>query len=185
MIASLRDYVNFLAKHNMSGDQFLFCCLIYEQKFDLIYKIFNERGGFDRDELNDLEDRGYVINLNKENDTWADMYNITDKFRSEIYGDEFSMWKEFTDTYPQFIFIEGKKIPAQSTDLDFLRVAYMAKIGRSPILHKKIIEHLIYASDHDMINMGIEKWVKGEQWRAIESHRVEQPKTKARDEREF
>lgn len=186
MIASLPDYVDFLSRHNMSGDQFLFCCLIYEKKFDLIYKIFNERGGFDRDELNDLEDRGYVINLNKENDTYADMYTVTPKFKDEIYGEEYSMWKEFVDTYPQFIFIEGRRIPAQSTDLDALKNIYFSKIARSVSKHKKVMQALIYASDHDMINMGIEKWVKGEQWKSVEYVRADnKPATNARDEREF
>jgi hypothetical protein len=186
MIASLSDYVDFCCRHNMSGDQFLFCCLIYEKRFDLIYKVFNERGGFDKDELNDLEDRGYVINNNKEKDTYADMYVVTPKFQEEIYGEEYTMWEEFTTTYPQFIFIEGKRIPAQSTDLDQLKNIYFSKIGRSVKNHKKIIEALIYASDHDMISMGIEKWVKGEQWKSIALVRGgTKPASNARDEREF
>lgn len=185
MIASLEDYVDFLCRHNMSGDQFLFCCLIYEKKFNLIYKVFNERSGFDRDELNDLEDRGYVINKNKENDTWADMYEVTDKFKEEIYGETHTMWDELIKTYPQFIFIEGKRVPAQSTDLDLLKTTYFQKIGRSVKQHKRIIELLIYASDHDMISMGIEKWIKGEQWKAIEYVINEKPKAVTRDEREI
>lgn len=185
MIADLEDYTNFLCKHNMSGDQFLFCCLIYEKKFNLIYKVFNERDGFDRDELNDLEDRGYVMNLNKEKDTYADMYAVTDKFKEEIYAEPTIMWKEFIDTYPQFIFIDGKRIPAQSTDLDLLKTIYFAKISRSVRKHKEIIQLLIYASDHDMISMGIEKWVKGEQWKAVRIVVSDKPKAERNDEREF
>ena len=185
MISNLRDYTDFLCRHNMSGDQFLFCCLIYEKRYNLIYKIFNERGGFDRDELNDLEDRGYVINLNKENDTYCDMYSVTDKFRDEMYGEESTMWQELTSTYPQFIFIDGKRIPAQSTDLDQLRVVYFSKIANSIKKHREIIQLLIYASDHDLVNMGIEKWIRGEQWKAIEHLINESPKASARNEREL
>lgn len=176
MILDLKEYSNFLCKHNMSGDQFLFCCLIYEKKLPLIYKIFNERGGFDIDELRDLEDRGYVINLNKENNTYADMYVVTDKFKEGIYEDEFLMWREMLSTYPQWIWIEGKRLPAQSADLDNLRVIYFSKIAKSPKKHREVIDLLAYASDHDLINMGIEKWIKGEQWRSIQQVLDEKPK---------
>jgi hypothetical protein len=170
----------------MSGEQFLFCCLIYERKFNLIYKIFNERGGFDIDELNDLADRGYVINLNKEDQTYCDMYSVTEKFKKEIYGEEYSMWNELINTYPQFIFIEGRRIPAQSTDLDQLKVVYFAKIARSVKRHKEIIDLLTYASDHDMINMGIEKWIKGEQWKSVKAVKDEKPaEGTVHGEREF
>lgn len=185
MIASLNDYVAFLCKHNMNGEQFLFCCLVYEKRFDLIYKIFNERNGFDRDDLRDLEDRGYLKNMNQGDDTYCDSYEVTKKFREEIYGEEYVMWEEFINTYPQFIFIEGKRIPAQSTDLDQLKSIYFNKIARSVKKHKRIIELLTYASDHDMINMGIEKWVRGEQWKAIELTIMEKPKASTRDEKEF
>ncbi len=168
MISSLEDYVGFLTKHNMSGDQFLFCCLVHEKKLSLIYKIFNERDGFNVDELRDLEDRGFVINMNKDNDLFADMYVVTDKFTSGIYGEDFHIWQEFIDLYPQFIFIDQKRIPAQSTDLDKLRQIYISKISRNINKHKKIMASLRYAVDHDLINMGIQKWVTSEQWKAVE-----------------
>lgn len=168
MISSLDDYAAFLCKHSMSGDQFLFCCLIYEKKFHLIYKLYNERGGFNRDELRDLEDRGYVINTNTGEDLYADGYVITDQFVGAIYGNEYSMFQELIDTYPQFIFIEQKKIPAQSCDLDSLRMTYFGKVGRNVNLHKKIIKLLKFGIDNDLVNMGIEKWVKSEQWKALE-----------------
>lgn len=169
MIASLEDYVGFLCKHNMTADQFLFCCLIHEGKFPLIYQLFNERGGFDKKELQDLEERGYVINTNKENEVYADMYEITDLFKSEIYGEKYSMWKEFTDTYPKYFYIESKRLPAQSTDLDALQAVYLNKVKRSVKQHTHVINLLKYAVENDLINMGIDKWVRGEQWKAIES----------------
>lgn len=185
MINSLKDYVEFLCKHNMSGDQFLFCCLIYERKFDLLYKIHNERAAFDRDELNDLEDRGYIINSNKSDDTYCDMYIVTDKFIDEIYKQEPLMWEEVINTYPHFMMIDGKRAPLQGGDLDTLKVIYLLKIIKSPSKHKKVMKCLHWAIEHDMIVMGLEKWVKGEQWRAIEQLMEEEPKETGRDEREF
>lgn len=185
MFLDLKEYVGFLCKHNMSGDQFLFCCLVYEKRFDLIYKVYNERGAFDRDELRDLEDRGYVVNMNKGSDTFADMYVVTDKFKDGIYAEELVLWQEILSTYPQWIFIEGKRLPAQSTDLDLLRVIYFTKIGKSLKKHKEIVDLLIYASDHDLINMGIEKWIKGEQWKSIRQILDDKPKSVGHGEREF
>ena len=169
----------------MSAEQFLFCFLIYKKKDPLHYKIVNERGPFSRKELKDLETRGYIINKNVGEDTYADMYELTPKFTKEIFGEQSLMWEELINTYPQFIFIDGKRIPAQSTDLDELKNIYFNKIGHSVKTHKKIVDLLIYASDHDLVNMGIEKWVKGEQWKAIEHLINEKPSKDALSEREF
>lgn len=185
MIVDLKEYVSFLCKHNMSGDQFLFCCLVYEGRHDLIYKMINEKGAFDRDELRDLEDRKYVINKNVGTDTYTDMYEITKKFKDGIYEEELIMWNEFLATYPQWLFIEGKRLPAQSANLDELKIIYFNKIGKSVKRHKEIIDLLIYASDHDLINMGIDKWIKGEQWRGIQQILSEKPKSVGYGEREL
>lgn len=175
MIGSLDDYVSFLCKHNMSGDQFLFCCLIYERKFNLLYKILNERNGFDIDELSDLEDRGYLLNKNRDGEFQTDMYEITDKFLNEIYRNEDVMWKEVIDTYPMWIYIEGKRVSAQSTDLDALKEVYLKKIKRAGGTHKKIVDLIEYAKSNDLIEMGIDKWVRGEQWKPIEKIKKEKP----------
>jgi hypothetical protein len=185
MIVDLKEYVKFLCEHKMSGDQFLFCCLIHEKRFDLVYKMFNERWPFDRDELRDLEDRGYVINTNKGNDTWADMYIVTEKFEEVIYSSEEVMWQELLNTYPIWLYIDGKRIPAQGADLDQLRVIYFAKIGRSVARHKKIMELLAFGVNNEMVNMGIEKWIKGEQWRPLEAAMNEKPKSSGYGEKEF
>ena len=185
MIVDLKDFVGFLCKHNMSADQFLFCCLVYEGKYDLVYKMVNERGPFDREELRDLEDRGYVINKNVKLETYPDMYEVTKKFKDGIYEEQVTMWEEFLKTYPQWIFIEGKRLPAQSGNLDELRTIYFAKIGKSTKKHKEIIDLLIYASDHDLINMGIDKWIRGEQWRGIQQILAEKPKSDGYAEREL
>lgn len=185
MIADLKDYVSFLCKHKMTGDQFLFCCLIYERDIAGLYKIVQERGQFDKNEIRDLEDRGYVINSNTGDEAFHDGYEITEKFIEEIYGQKSSMWEEILELYPQFIFFDNKRIPAQSADLDALRIIYSSKIQRNVKKHKEIMELLKYAVDNDLISMGIDKWIRGEQWKAIKAIKTDKPKEKKYGEREI
>ena len=150
-----------------------------------MYKMFNERGGFDRDELRDLEDRGYVINMNKDNDTYTDMYIVTDKFIDSIYKDDELKWQELLDTYPVWLHIDGKRVPAQGADLDQLKVIYFAKVGKSVAKHKEVIELIAYGVENDLINMGIAKFIKGEQWRPLKAIKNEGGKSAGYGEREF
>lgn len=183
MISSAQEYVDFLCKHNLSGDQFLFCCLIYERRYSLIYKLFNERNGIFQGEIDDLIARGYLIDNNTGIESHPDMYQVTEKFTKDLYGDEMEMWEELINTYPMFIFIDQKRIPAQSCDLDELRKVYFSKV-KSVRRHKEIITLLKKAIDMDMVSMGIEKWIKSSQWRAVEQESTDSFESKY-GEREF
>jgi hypothetical protein len=184
MIGDLKEFVNFLVKHQMTAEQFLFCCLIYEKQFSLLYKIHQEREGFDIEAIRNLEDRGYVKDLNKSNETYADMYIVTEKFTEAIYCDTDAMFEELINTYPMFFYLDQKKLPAQSCDLDKLKLVYFNFIKRNPKKHKKIIEALNTIKAENGIYMGIEKWVTGRQWRGVETIQKEQENDKL-GEREF
>ena len=73
-----KQWVDFLCKHNISPDQFLFLYIIYENDYASLYKYVHQNGGFDLDELGDLEDRGYLVNQDASARTsFADNYTET------------------------------------------------------------------------------------------------------------
>ena len=57
-----QQYVDYLCKHNISPDQFLFLYIIYENDFASLYKYVNENGGFELSSLEDLG--GFVFSTN-------------------------------------------------------------------------------------------------------------------------
>ena len=75
-----QQYVDYLCKHNISPDQFLFLYIIYENDYASLYKYVNENGGFELSSLEDLENRGYLINEGTSDSSWADNYSVTNKF---------------------------------------------------------------------------------------------------------
>lgn len=168
MIENLSDYVELLIKHSLTPNQFLLLVLTHEKRIDLIYKYSELGRGFTRKEIEDLENRGYIININKNPDElYADSIVVTDKFLADYQTDDNSLAEEFLAAYPSYIWIDGKKIPAKNMEPDELYQLYAKKTRNNPTKHKMIMQCLGYAKRTLNINMGIEKWVKTEQWRVI------------------
>ena len=71
-----KQYVDYLCKHKISPTQFLFLYIIYENDYASLYKFVHENGGFELKELEDLEDRGYLINEGSSDTSWADNYRV-------------------------------------------------------------------------------------------------------------
>jgi hypothetical protein len=168
ILESPGQWVDFLCKHKMSPTQFLFLYIIYENDYPALYKYVQENGGFDMSELNDLEERGYMINDNPNlASSLADCYTVTDKFIKELYNtDVNTAYEEFFEAYPVQIYVDGRRLPGRNATLK-TRTYYKKKIATKRALHKKVMECLEYAKRNNLVTMGMEKWIETEQYRSI------------------
>jgi len=96
MVYPLDKYVDVILKLDISPIQVLFCQIIYERRHDLLYKIANEGQIFPRSYLQDLVDKGMVVDTNPDSSNlFADYFEVTDKFVKAFYeaspedGEEF------------------------------------------------------------------------------------------------
>ena len=162
MVYPLDKYVDVLLKLGISPIQILFCQIIYERRHDLLYRIAQEGQIFPKSYLQDLEEKGFIIDTNpSENSKYADFYEVTSKFVDEFYAVSTSDGEEFWEHYPAFITINNKKIPAKATNKEELVRWYHKHIG-SLYDHKKVLAALKYAKDNKLVSMRIDKWLQSE-----------------------
>lgn len=174
MIASIDTTVNLCSELNTTFNQTMFLYLTYLDRMDLLYKYSEECSGFSLKELEDLEERGFVENHNKEGETYSDAYYVTEKFiKALINTDPDIAGEEFWDVYPSFITIDGVKSPLKNTDKsDFVR-NYGAKVGKYYHEHQRVMRILRYGIDKNLVRMNIHKWFASEQYNEIDKHRKE------------
>lgn len=162
----LKSFVDFCAKHNLTANQVLFCLLVYEKKYELIYKYVNEVAPFTDEERLDLSKRGFIMNANKGGDTYADFYVITEKFLKEISIDTGLATQELWDLFPAFFVSNGRKFPGRTIGPEDLHPIYTRKLKGSTAKHKKIMVALQEQIEANDIGVGIKKWVEGEFWKS-------------------
>jgi hypothetical protein len=164
-----KELVEFLAKHQLSSDQFLFMFLIYTEDYPSLYRYTEQVKGLSPQEVQDLVRRGYMINENRgDNQYWADSFIITDKFVSEIYKRNNDPASEFWEAYPSVIYNDGKRFNGKTADKEKFFEMYMKKVGFSERLHGRVMSALKYGMETNAITMGIEKWFKSEQWAQLD-----------------
>ena len=106
------------------------------------------------------------MNLNEE--FLTSKFIVTERCRKLVFEtDKFAPSDEFWDLYPGYIYIDGKKIPAKSTNKEDFQKRYYQKIGKHPHLHADVMKALKYAVDNGDISSGIVKWFESEQWNVI------------------
>lgn len=164
-------YVDFLLRHNMTPNEFLLLVLLYEKKTALVGKIqkevLNGKPYLPKERIEEFIKRGYLV---KTQNGYQLGRNFTDTF---VDGNKAT--EEFYNAYPDFMRTkEGVQIPLTGMDRETFKRIYMAKIHHSVDEHLEIIKDVQYGANQNMINMGINKFLSSEQWRALRKLRKQQ-----------
>lgn len=183
MVSALDKYVDVLLKLDINPVQLFFCQIIYERRLDLLYKVAQEGFHFHPQHLNDLEEKGLVVNTNPAGDNvFADYYEVTAKFTRLFYGATKQDGEEFWGAYPPYINIQGKKVPAKSVNKEELVRWYHQNIG-TIYNHKEVLTALEYAVANKLINQRIDKWLESEAFVDIWKIMAQEPDEKMPHER--
>lgn len=172
MYQNVNRYVDFLAKHRITQNQFLFLYLIKFNEYGAI-KVYKEafptgdRTMIGEAQKEDLIKLGFIEKVG-EGSTVTD-YRITEKFNNLYLQDKFAAADEVWALYPGYARIgnSDKAVPLTNMDKYQFAIMYSERIKHSIDEHLEVIEDLKYARNNGLINYGIRKFVESEQWRKI------------------
>lgn len=162
--------VGFLASRKMTANQYLLCHLLYMGEHDLLATLVkNDKLKFTKKEVDDLIKNGYVEKLF--GDTSQFSFIATDKFSRALFVDSEEAGQQLWDTYPKVLDIEGVMQSTRTCDKDDVLEVYYKRIKGSKKKHEYVMQMLNHYVDlvksRKMNAMGIEKWIKGENWDVV------------------
>lgn len=185
-INDLEEYVDFLIEHKISADAYMFMLLISLDELAILYKFIELNHGLRQKELNSLVERGYLINDNSvPNQYMADCYRVSPRFQKLLMKQSHSMVDELWDNYPPYLWIEGSRYNARNIEKANLVIKYLTAIKNSRRKHRKVLKALEYGKTHNLINVGLKKFVATEMWDQLELEMEENANVKQYGSKEF
>lgn len=176
MIENSKKYTDFLIKHKITADQYLFCYLLYTADYANLYAYTETLQTVDKQMVNDLVRKGLIDNIAYSSSMRyiADCYEVTNKFLDSYLLSVEDPAKDFWDAYPDFMWIEGKRIPIKTADYDD---EFVPKYNKSVNFRKKIHQRAMKALEYEKnsttsVSMGIMKWIGSRRWEMIEKDMV-------------
>lgn len=160
-------YINTLITLNISERQFLGLYLIYIKRLDLAEKYSKEGLNgmkiLPPIEMKELENKGLLVKM-------ANGYILSKKFK-ELFVDKHIATEDIFRIYPTFLYHQGVQIPLTGMDRNIFANLYIDLIQGSIEEHEEILEDIKYAVEKGMLNIGIEKFLKSQHWKALREHR--------------
>lgn len=159
------NYTRFLIKSGLTQSQLLFLLLIKKKQKKLI-KEYKKR--FPTDDgtmigkkwIKDLYDNGWITENNG-------IIKTTYKFNS-LFLDELYNYRELIEVYPKFFTTDkGVKMPLVTGNEHELSRLYGAKLYGDLELHYEILDLVEYGRENNLLNFGIEKFIKSRFWIAL------------------
>lgn len=143
------EIVEFCITHKITVQQYFFMWLLLHKDWNRPYKeslakqYLTEVEKFTQRNIDDLEEKGMIDNLNYPPNTLPEMYIVKEHiskkmFASDDEGEE--LWKAYPPNFP--LSTGGTFVARAGGDKDELIAKYLKKINYSPIKHKFIMQQL-------------------------------------------
>lgn len=168
MHVDVDELVDFLVKHKITFDQYMFLLLRHRLDMKNLEKYIKKVKGFSRVDLKDLIEREFLDDVNTPGYEYVTSYFCMPKFTHEMWIEHSDAGEELWNTYPSFFCLTGgARVTARSCDKELLEKTYGKKIKNNLKKHKEVIELLKRAVEMNDITMGIEKFVASEHWTVL------------------
>lgn len=174
MFYNVEKFAMLLVKYKLTPNQFFFAYLLHEGRYDLLKKYCNIENGvglFKADDIKNLEEKGYIININPTEkgiqQSYMDCFICTSTFKEIAFLEYEEPLQELMAVYPHILTIEGRNFPAKSIDPNILGPIYLKNIKADVYKHIEVIELTKYAVKNNLIMTGIDKYVKSSMWEGI------------------
>jgi len=161
--------ITYCIKYHLTAQQVLFLNALWRGEIEEVVDAYRH-AIFQSPEI-DIEgliDNKFISVVDGSKDPSLMNLEITSVTR-RMFGEDTSdtHFDEFVDTYPKFLWIEGKRVPALNADMDELREKYNKVVAKKG-MHTRIMKALKWAATNHEIHMGIKLWFSSRQWVAIE-----------------
>ncbi len=178
MMEDIKSYMDKLIELKITPNQFLFCYLIHTDNYAEIYRYTEKGAGWKKEELENLVNRGFIMNINQDGEWFSDGFIVTEKFTKGFLFDAYEKAKEFYEAYPAFGSIDGKPFPTKKIAPDKFYSLYNKVTGEKIEVHERAMKALDYAKKTGLANMRIDNWVESRMWEHIEKslkHAAQKP----------
>lgn len=168
-----------LSYYHITPNQYVFLFLTHARQYAAMYRYCQEGPGFRPEEITDLENRGFILNLNKAGYYYLDFFVLTDTVGSDLFDQDrdragLALW----NAYPIYRrdSATGEPFSLINTDKKQWLADYYLRVGHSPTEHSRVMDALDYAIDKDLVDMNIRQWLDSEQWTLmLEMKELEEP----------
>src|SRR5437899_5885237 len=174
MIYDINKYTEFLCRTKITPNQFYICYLLYNKEYSLLQQYINEVGLFKKQDLHNLIDKGFILNMNPK----ADVFNIIDlcvtlEFTEFMLVEPEEAVEEFFKEYPDQLVVNGIKVPAKGltfSDEAELKKRYIQIIKKNKFLHLDIINIVkdYKKNNNGYATMKIDKFVTSQYWLVLQ-----------------
>ena len=176
------EFTKFISKLGITANQFLFAYVLMIKRYDLLYEyiegirknnpyIAETYGGIPHYEIEDLEQRGFIAQISKDN-IWADNYMVLDKFCKHFRTIDDKEALEFWKEYPERISNETTSWRGRNMNKDAFLVYYTNLIGHDKDKHDLIMKTLKYEKARGILKEGMEKWLERRPWETFDEKAV-------------
>ena len=165
------SYVKFVIEHGLTQNQYLLLHLVYKKRPDLIkdYKQAFPSGDstmIGQYFIDDLFKKNF---LEKKPDGTI---TVSAKFL-EAFINKHSACDEIFEIYPTHWSKDGVLIPLSAMDRNVFANLYDKAISSSILEHLEVVKDINYAIQENLLNIGIDKFVKSKYWLIIRPKRLE------------
>ena len=171
--------LNALNQYHITPNQYIFLFLTHARQYEAMYRYCQEGPGFRPDEITDLVNRGYILNLNKPGNYFLDFFVLTNAVGSDLFEqDRDQAGLAFWNAYPIYVRnpTTGETSLLINTDKKQWLADYYLRVGHLPKKHDQVMDALDYAIDKDLVDMNIRQWLDSEQWTLmLELKELEEP----------
>lgn len=164
MYFDAKELITFCGRNKITVEQFVLCYLTHKKKFDLIYKYSNEVRPFPKSLVENLEKRGFIINLNKDGEGFPDNLVIQDVFLDDMRLTMGEFADEIWEMFPSEVSVGGKAFNGKTISREDFNRSYTRLILKVKATHNEIIEALEEQIHNHTVGMGLKKWFETEQW---------------------
>lgn len=164
-----KQMMDFMIKTGLRESQIVFLYIILKKDYPELYRYCQEISAFKKSEIQDMVDKGYVTNTSPDDPgMYADSFEVTEKFRKLVFAERPELlFEEFWNSYPNFLFIEGKKFPTKGTNMETLEENYIKLIKENVGLHNSIIASVEWGKSRGYLTTGILKFFESQGWRQL------------------